>query len=366
VKKTIAAIGASVLGLAGAAGAAAAPAAAVGTDSCTDATQHQVSTTASDPSSGAWYMDCVPQYGMGKAEFTITPAAGQSTFPAGYSLTDGKQTVVSSSPTAAQVESYFASDYALDHSTPATYTGAFLNLTQDTADSTAAVQQYSAPSGEVMAAAFPITAVTKLASTALLPTDCTTATPTPTYAAAYEVTYAPATTSFSETIGGTKYTNTVTLTAPPLYLGLNFNAGDPFGFDSGEALCASSSLGTVFAPYLNDPADPDAAPSLRSVDAQVTATAAPVGPDAWYTVALDAAGGQAPINMNTLIPTVTGFDDPDGTPISGASFAVAAIPVLATTGVDAAPAGILGASLLLGGTGAFVIGRRRRRNARVS
>jgi LPXTG-motif cell wall-anchored protein len=265
------------------------------------------------------------------------------------------------------VSAYFDSEYHTqerDGSPAAVYTGAFMNLTEDTADSSSTVQEYSGAGGDgtaPMTVAFPITSVSKLASTSLLPASCTPNDDE--YDAAYEITYAPSTTKFSEVIAGETYTSTVTLTSPTLYLGLNFDSGQFLGLDENAPICATSTLGTLYAE--NDGDQPDSAPDRATIAATpFVASATPTGPDAWISAAL-IASNQVPVNLTTLAPSVSDWQDPTGTTVSGASFAVVAQPVLAATGVNAAPAGILGGSLLLAGGGAFVYGRRRRRVPRV-
>jgi LPXTG-motif cell wall-anchored protein len=155
----------------------------------------------------------------------------------------------------------------------------------------------------------------------------------------------------------------VTLTSPTLYLGLNFDSGQFLGLDENAPICATSTLGTLYAE--NDGDQPDSAPDRATIAATpFVASATPTGPDAWISAAL-IASNQVPVNLTTLAPSVSDWQDPTGTTVSGASFAVVAQPVLAATGVNAAPAGILGGSLLLAGGGAFVYGRRRRRVPRV-
>lgn len=355
MKKTLAAVGASIVGVAGALVAAAAPAAAEPTPApaCTDAlNDHVVDST---PTTGNWYMECVPQYGMGKAEFSITaPARG---FPAHYSLTDGHQTVVTSSPTAAQVESYFDHLYTEDHSDPK-YTGSFINLTEDTSASTATTQVYDQATGDrPMTAAFPITSVTKI--TTGLPAACTPGGET--YDGEYAVTYAPSTTTFSQTIGTKVYKTTVTLTSPTLYLGLNFDSSGPFGFNADAPLCASSTAGTILGESFNSTAAPFV--SDDSSPAQIRALDLPTGEEAWITVAWDLASSD-PFDVSTLLPVNSAFDTPTAT--NYGTFGVTATPLLAETGVDAAPAGLLGGALLALGTlfGGLHLLRSRRRSRR--
>jgi LPXTG-motif cell wall-anchored protein len=355
VKKTLAAVGASILGLAGALGASAAPASAA-TPLCTNALNDHVVNPDVAPATDAWYMTCVPQYGMGKAEYSITAPEGG--FPVDYSLADGHQTVVSSTPTAAQVESYFGDFYHDDHrGTAPVYTGAFINLTLNADASTSTTQVYDAfDSNLPMTAAYPITSVAKL--TTALPAACSP--DGETYEGEYVVNYAPITTTFSELVGTKVYKTTVTLTAPTLYLGLNFDSSGYQGFDETKALCATSSAGTLFGPgtplaNASTPATA-ASPALHTADL-------PTGSDAWNTIANDAATNDSS-DLTTLVPTTSSRSDLDPTPIvTGGPFSVTATSTLAETGVDATPAGILGGSLLIVGAGAFIFGRRRRRGA---
>jgi LPXTG-motif cell wall-anchored protein len=358
MKKSLAALGATVLGVTGALVASAAPAGAQPAPAplpCNTAVAHNVSRTAGDPSAADWYMDCIPQYGMGKAEFTTSAPSGE-TFPAGYSLTDGKQTVTSSTPTAAQVEAYFGTFYAQVHNTSSpTYTGAFINLTEDVSDSTATSQEYQEAGGDApMTVAFPITSVGKL--TGGLPAACSP--DGETYQGEYVIHYAPVTTTFAEVIADKTYTTTVTLTAPTLELGLNFDAAGSFGFDDSAALCATSTLGTVFAASsTSQPLEPVSAPAPTG--GTYTAADLPTGSEAWNTIANDAATND-PRDLTTLIPTSSALDDEDQVPLAFGPFTTTATPILAETGVNAVPAGILGGSLLIAGLGAFVYGRRRR------
>lgn len=82
MKKTLALVGVGALGLA-AGGAGALPAMADATEPCVDLSDHSVT---ADAGPSNWYMDCVPQYGLGKAEFTIVPNLDDPAeeFPAGF------------------------------------------------------------------------------------------------------------------------------------------------------------------------------------------------------------------------------------------------------------------------------------------
>jgi hypothetical protein len=331
MKKTLAAIGASVLGLAGALGATAAPASAA-LPACTDATDHVVNPAVS--ASDDWYMTCIPQYGMGKAEFSITTPASDP-FPAGFSLDDGKQAVVST-PSTAQTQQYFTPLYAIDHSDTPVFTGPFLNLVMD-GSSTPTEQSYGKDT--TLAAAYPVVSVGK--STAALPAECTPASdPGATYEGEYVVTYAPVTAKFSETVGNIVRSVTVTYTPAPLFLALNFDttAAGSNGFSTSLPQCVTAGGNTTFA--------------AGSAD---------------FIEFIFITGGVATYDPNELITLDPATANPavDGATLGSqmGAFAATSTPVLATTGVDAVPAGVLGLSLLATGVVAFVFGRRRRANA---
>jgi hypothetical protein len=307
---------------------------------CTDATDHVVNPSVSP--SDDWYMTCIPQYGMGKAEFILT-APADDPFPAGYSLTDGHQTV-NSTPTAAQVHAYFEPLWDEAHTAgTATYTGAFMNLTEDATDATPTSQPYAPPTlgSGAMTVAYPIKSVGP--ATSGLPADCTPSGSGATYQGEYEVVYGATTTHFSETIDNVVRSVPVSYTPAPLFLGLNFTgtAGSET-LDGLMPICASSGGTTTFAE--NDTSIFwDVAASNATTDASI---------------------------METLSPANGTFDPGDPTSIIRATttsfgvFAVTSTPVLATTGVDPTPATELGVGLLSAGAilGAIAIFRRRRRS----
>jgi hypothetical protein len=318
MKKALAAVGASVLGLSGALVATAAPATAA-TPQCTTSSDHNVSTTADG--SQDWYMDCVPQYGLGKAEFTITTTSPK-TFPVGYTLDDGHQTVTSS------VDGTTAAAYFGE---PAEGTGGFLNLT-DPGPSTTTSQSYGT-SGKTLYAIYPVKTTGKLTS---LPQGCFPNTTTPeTYAGMYEVTFKPTTTTFTETIGGKTVTTTITTQAAPLDLGLNFSNGQ---LDGSAPLCAVSGTNVFQADNNSD--------------------------FTWQFLASDEVTFN-PTTHQTLDPGAGSSVDLGSSVSTVASATVTPTkPTLALTGVDARPAGIIGGSLLAIGIGLFAYGRTRRRAAK--
>jgi hypothetical protein len=346
VKKTIAAISASVLGIGGAVGAAASPASAV-VPACSNSLQHEVNPTVSPTDS--WYMECIPQYGMGKAEFTTTTDAANP-FPDGYELDNGHQSVTST-PTASQVSAYFSAE-ATDAGLDPTYTGAFVDLSEDPTVSTATSQVYDSADvfdGLAMTVAYPIVAVGQ--ATDGLPAACTPDGSGATYEGEYKVTFGPTTTHFSQTIDDVVHSVTVTYTPDPLYLGLNFDDAEELYFDESKPICTSSGGETNFSPFL-DEGDPESADSINWIVAAYSATTLPP-------------------TLETLSPAAGGIgdlSDPEdffsGTTTDFGSFATTSTPVLATTGLDTRPAGTLGAGLLSLGILATLVGvvRRRRRS----
>jgi hypothetical protein len=335
MRKTIAAISASILGVGGALAASAAPASAAPLPDCDNATDHVVNPSV-DPLD-AWYMTCIPQYGMGKVEFTITTDAAHP-FPAGYALNDGHQTVTST-PTSATVENYFQPLWNVDNSAFAdTFTGAFMNLTETSSTGDHLSQTYGGGNGgslEQTTMAFIIQSVGKAAS---LPADCTSDPSDPTYQGEYEVTYKPTTTTFTETIDSVVHKVTVTYTPAPLFLGLNFDTSgdgnDQDGFDTSKPICSSSGGITNFA-------------SSQADDGI-----------AWFGAAYLAATNTASF-MTTLDPLAE-YNGVAIAPTIG-PFAVTSTPTLATTGVDPGPAGAAGIGVLVLGIIATLVGVVRRR-----
>lgn len=93
MKKTIAALGASVLGLGSAVVAGAVPATAAPILPDCENIQEQIgfiSSPTPDPEA-IWFENCIPQYGLGKAEFTIVPSETDpaAEFPEGFEPLDG-------------------------------------------------------------------------------------------------------------------------------------------------------------------------------------------------------------------------------------------------------------------------------------
>ncbi|HEX4058881.1 MAG TPA: hypothetical protein VHX87_11270 [Galbitalea sp.] len=317
MRKTIAAISASVLGLAGAVAAAAAPANAV-EPKCAQESDVTVSANANVQD---LYVDCIPQFGLGKAEFTISTSAGDP-FPSGYNLHDGHQTITSNVDSAV-ANSYF--DVA-----PSEVVGGWEDL-QVPSSTTPTQQNYT---DAATYAVFPITSFTSI-DPASLPAACTP--DAESYAHAYEITYGTSTTTFKENIDGKVWTVTTTETAAPLYLGLNFAAGGG-SFDTTKAQCSSSAIDTLVAENSGD------ANWAKVTGDEATFSTTSFGPF---------------VDSDTFSPEGAGGTEDFG------NFAATSVPVLATTGYDAAPVETLGGGLLIGGLALialrFSTSARRRR-----
>jgi LPXTG-motif cell wall-anchored protein len=221
--KTSAAIAStSIVGL-GLATLAAVPAqAAEVTTPCESVEGHYPSETGV---SDNWYMDCVPQYGLGKVEFTIDSDVD---LPAGFAPLEDASVTSTSANTGPAATEYFESMSPI---------AGFTHLEE--VGGSATERHYQ---GTMMFAISGVSAI----DVSALPDDCD---PGP-YANAYRVDYLPATVTFTQTIDGVTWTTVVTYTPSPLYLGLNF-ADDPFDFDGSAVQCASSDTGT----RIGDPED---------------------------------------------------------------------------------------------------------------
>lgn len=220
MKKTIAAGGAAFLGLS-TVGLGALPAQAADepvTEACTDINQHDL---APDNVGSNWYMDCIPQYALGKVDFTITSA---TPFPDDFlPLNDPAVTSTATSGDAG-----------------ATYIGAteppagFDYLDFQGSDETS--QHYE---GTMI---FPITSVGPIATDAL-PDACQVEGSS--YTGAYVVNFAPTSVTFTQVVDGVEWRYDVVTEPQPLYLGLSILADGSFDFDG--SMCASANGTTTLA-----------------------------------------------------------------------------------------------------------------------
>ena len=225
MKRSIAAFGAAIVGLSGAV-VAATPAQAATTPDCATSSDHKLK---ADPAKGDFYFDCVPQYGVGKSDLTLTADETQGAFPEDFDFTDPDYVEASSS-----VDSVEASAYL--HRNVVGGLGNYFTFNSSTS-----LRNYSTQ------VAAPIVSARKIASK-YLPATCKAGRTA--YDAAYKISFAPVsitlqTTELSGlTAGDAPGKFFVTATPSPLYLGLNFAGGD---FDQAGAQCSVSGVTKYFA-----------------------------------------------------------------------------------------------------------------------
>ena len=228
MKKTLAVVGASVLGVAGVVASPMPAQAAPVTDACSTSSDHGVTNgTLADN----WYMDCVPQYGLGKVDFNLT---ADEPLPADLLPLEASG-VTSSATTGAAASTYFGA------------TGSPAGFTELRRPSFPPGQPITENAGYMV---FPIQSVQSALLTDL-PAGCTDL-----YSHAYRVDYGAAAVTFSQTVGTQVWTWTVNHTPVPVYLGVNFLQPDPGNpdpsvaagaFDPAAALCASNGAETLSA-----------------------------------------------------------------------------------------------------------------------
>lgn len=223
MKKTIAAGGASLLGIGAASLGVAAPAAAADvTTPCADYTDHAITVGALNSN---WYMDCVPQYANAAADITIV---SDTAFPAGFSPID-EPTVTRTATTGQAGADYWFSNLGF------TYLSHFPPFDTPTS------QTYD---GDMIVS---ISSVDDFPVASLAGVGCTG-----TFSTGWVVNYAPTTVSFTQTVDGVEWRYDVTTSPEPLYLGLNIlNTGV---LDSAADQCASSN---GFIENSVDGADPE-------------------------------------------------------------------------------------------------------------
>lgn len=214
MKKTFAAIGATALGCAVVGSGAVAPASAADTTTpCTDANA-QVAATGNLTDN--WYQDCVPQYGLGKAEFSIVADEDDPTveFPADFvpldELPDSAVTVTTPTDVAA-LGTYFAA-------TPDVFIAPILPADSDLTDPT--TQLY-------LAAVFaPVTSIAAVADADVPTGVAAECDPDGTlFATQWRATFAPVETTFSQSIDGEPWNYTIKATPLPTYFFGTFTDG---------------------------------------------------------------------------------------------------------------------------------------------
>ena len=225
MKKTIAAGGASILGLGAVATLGTAPAAAAPvTELCDDYTEHNITVgTLGDN----WFMSCIPRYAVARVAFDIVSA---TPFPDSFSPLNQPEVTRTTSGGAA-ADTYFAS---------AEQGFTYLDFYPGESDDTS--QFYE---GNLIV---PVESVAPIPATSL-PFLCGTD-----YDTAYQVNYGTASVTFTQVVDGVEWRYDVETTPEPLYLGLNIlNTGvlDPTSnqcvSSKGIVNFAQDSTNSVFA-----------------------------------------------------------------------------------------------------------------------
>jgi LPXTG-motif cell wall-anchored protein len=192
-------------------------------------------TTFIEPSVGLgqdnWYQSCVPQFGMGKVEFTIS---SDIDFPADFKDLNDPAVEISTTANLDALNSYFGSSPGDEMTSP--FTG-FVRTDDGTNPK---LQKYFAGSftdGQV--AAFKIASVARVASSEL-PSSCLDFGSS--YPDVYSVTFEPLDVTFTQTINGEDWTYHVVMTPQTGFVG---GTVGPASFDGGEPLCLAQ--GTYFS-----------------------------------------------------------------------------------------------------------------------
>lgn len=225
MKKALAAVGATLLGVTGAAvgTATAAQAAPVGT-TLPDCTTSNQLTFDHDDTANNFYGTCTPQYGVGKAEFTVTDTAG---FPDGFVPLDDPSVTTTTSTDTAAVDAYFDSS-----------TNGFTNLRETSATET--VRTYD---GSLV---YKLAGVTQVPTSAI-PANCLA--DGDTYTNAFRVSYAPTTVTFTQTVAGKPVAVTVTSAPAPVTLAYTNRTVDP---QEGGQVCASNGTDALLSTRSQD------------------------------------------------------------------------------------------------------------------
>ena len=325
MKKTSAVIAVTTLGVVSAAAGVAAPAVADPvTTPCADITAHVLA----DPLPDNWYMPCVPQYGLGKAEFTIESTTD---FPDEFlSLVDASVTTTSTVDEAV-IGAYVQGGGPVPMVDP----GPLLSETPTT-------QTYSA---RIVA---PVTGVDVVAPVDLPAEIVAQCDPTGWTTPIYRATYGSLSTTFAQTIDGVPWNFTVTGNPPPTYFFLQFDptaVADPIygafpGVAADSPFCVTDGVHT-----LAGIADDSGGIPIREI--------------------MSLHSGLVP-PFAMLLPSEIINPTGEDVPLQDlGTFALApAAPQLAATGTAAAP--YLGTAGALGGVGVLLafLGYRRRRAAK--
>jgi LPXTG-motif cell wall-anchored protein len=264
-----------------------------------------------------WFDTCIPQYGRGKTEFTITSDVD---FPADFKPLNDANVTVSANFNPEAAHTYFS------QTSP---TAPFGNLARLDGLTTPKSQTYRFTDDGVV---LRISKVESILPSAL-PAACTAGGAPFTYTMAYKVTYLPTVITFDQVIAGEHWKYKVTAAPAPTYLGMSPNEMVNSPMSDTDAACwsdgthtvraSSSSDTTSFNDFLNNP---------------VTN---------WTTIANTGISRQSPYpytDTPVSLGTFGRYYDP---------------PALANTGADARPALLAGLGLLMAGLIAAFVTRRR-------
>lgn len=177
-----------------------------------------------------WYQVCVPQFGLGKVEFTIS---SETDFPADFKdLTDPSVNVTTTTDLDL-LNVYFSSDVD----------SPFLGLSRTDDGSNPKLQRYQAASlltsSEPSLAAFKIVAVSEL-SPAVAPAACDAFLDAPgeSYPRVFSVTFEPLDVTFSQNVNGQEWMYRVVMAPGTQYVAGTLPPGAE-AWDSDEPLCIS-------------------------------------------------------------------------------------------------------------------------------
>ena len=187
-----------------------------------------------------WYMGCIPQYGLGKAEFTVSSDVD---FPADFVPFGDSAVTQTSSVDSSAVDAYFGTDVS-----------STLNVIQRIDDgSNPKLQRYrfgavSQDGLTLPLATLPISQVGPITS-AELPAECLTSTNS--YQQIFAVDYTPFTLSFAETAGDYNWTTTVDVAPPRLYVAFTVLPGNE-NLENGTAFCVGNENQMVYQVLSSD------------------------------------------------------------------------------------------------------------------
>ena len=218
MKKTVAAGSAVAMGVIGAAmPLMAGPAQAASAQPC-----DVYSDMAWSDSVDNWFQSCIPQYGLGKVEFTIS---SDTDFPADFKdLTDPSVTVTSTADVA-DINAYYGE----------TLTSPFTDLSRIDDGTDPKLQRYQASQVAPLSLEGNPGGVFRVSSaTAMSPANLPEACGPFSYADAYAVTFEPLDVTFTQTVNGAQWVYHIVMSPETLYIG---GTMEPGGWNSGAPLC---------------------------------------------------------------------------------------------------------------------------------